>query len=559
MDFWAMQLTPRKKKDDEERREEQLKKIKEHVVTKEELLVELNHGEIKKELQIKETSEVAAEVSEKPVSNPSPNFLSPRSFSIANEKAAVDAEIATKPKENVLEKKVEEKKSLAQNIWTEKPKAIKKEIVKKAPLKSFWPIDENMMSKAAVEKLGVNAAAKPIEAAPIVKENSAKTEPAPLGISAHQSVAASEHKIENTELAIKETPITTLVSQEKISAPTPIVKKEIAAIPSEILPKKENIIQRESISNSQVKEIKKVIAPVVAPIEIKEVEKFAESENDILKKLVSAVLADDEKKINETIEALIIFRAKDPQRAASNHEFNLKLKEKLLATIPALFAYKGGKSVIHVLQLLDEMNIEFAQVDFAKLPNEILKSEEMKGICQKYLLWFAKEYPDMPGQLQDRIYCFNKCEILSYQEIKGFSSLQLAISTDLINFIKENVQDPHDVERKIYEFALAGLIDEKEFRALGKVKDIVRKFIAGLILTKKDRPMEAAKKIDEYEKIGFIKAGEVIADEKIGKSIEKYLVKFKRENQAHPRKASALVKDYFNAGLIDKKIRDRLL
>lgn len=509
MDFYAMQLTPHKKKEEQERREEQLKKFREHVVTKEELLAELKP-------QVAYEAVSKSETETKAVKNISPDFLSSKSFSLSRKDIAVkdveDAEF--KPTKNILPLRRTEKQ------------------LKQKMSKDIW----NLESSKSIE------APKKVELLAEVNEKPKAIDPI--------------HEIETSSPIVK-----THFDSVKKDASKPAIPA--TALDSKIeTPKKPNSIFTEIkkvLPFPNVDQQVKPIATVGKSLNEKNTDISGTLEERIVKDFAEAILADDENKTNTAIEELIAFRMQDLNRTSNDHEFNIKLKEKLIGTLPALFAYKGGKSVLHVFQLLDEMNLEFSAKDFSKLPSEILKSEEMKGICQKYLLWFAKEYPNAPGKLQDRIYCFNRCEILTYKEIKGFSTLQLAIASDLVNFIKENVQDPHDVERKVYEFALAGLVDDKEFRTTQKVRDVVKKFIAALIVTKKDKPMDAAKKISEYEKIGLIKVGEVMADDKIEKAIEKYLVKFKRENHDHPRKVSVLVKDYFNAGLIDKKTRDRIL
>lgn len=400
MDFYAMQLTPRKKKDDKEKREEQIKKFREHVITKEELLADIE------------------------------------------------------PK-------------------NEKRNELKADIVK------------DVSAPAPVEIAGPTEVAEPLEI---------------------------DRKIE-----------------------IPKAEEEVRKIEKEVFTVMQNAgkTKQEDISEN---------------VEEKIVKDFAEG-----------ILADDQKRIENAMDSLIQYRSKDINRLGDDNELNVKLKEKLVGTIPALFAYKGGRSVLLALQILDEINIKFTAKDLIKLPDEILKADDMKRICERYLIWFAKEYPDSPGLLQDRIYYFNKCGILSYQEIKGFSGLQLAVNSDLVNFIKANLQNPHDVERKIYEFALAGLVDDKKFKKESKVKSIVKKFISTLVTTKKDKPLEVSRKIGEYERIGLIGASEILEDDKIEKMIEKYLLKFRKEHRDHPRKVSALIKDYFNAGLIDKKMRDRLM
>lgn len=281
-------------------------------------------------------------------------------------------------------------------------------------------------------------------------------------------------------------------------------------------------------------------------------------EDLIVKDFVEAILSENEKKLNIAIENLIVYRNENLE-SDNEEQLNLKLKKEIIGTISNLFAYKSGKSVLKVFQLLDELGLEFKYQDFEKLPNEILGSEDFKNICLKYLLWFAKKYPDVPSQLHERIYCFNKCGVLNYKEIKGFSALQMAITTDLVNFVKQNAENSGDVERKIFEFALAGLVNEKEFKGMAKVKNIVLKAISSLITLKKEKPNEIAKSVEAYEKIGLIEKGEVLKDEKIEKTIERYLIKFIRENRDHPRKVTALIKDYYNAGLIDRAARDRFL
>lgn len=443
MDFYAMQLTPRKKDDEKEKRAEQLKKFREHIVTKEEILTE-----IKPRLgsALKEQKDGGTEAQELgKTKSISPDFLSPKSFSLPGKEVSKE-----NPEDVKADKDRQEIKQAEKG----------KEILAKNYNEDTW---------------------------------------SPSRLSAKVEIG-------------KERP-----------TPTQEVGKKI----SESAPKVED-------KNSQAKD------------------------EDLAENFVEAILADDLKKVNDVIERLIAFRSQSVERAEENLALNGKLKEKLIAAIPSLFAYKSGKNVLHVFQLLDELSLKFTDKDLDKLPDEILKSAEMKSVCEKYLIWFAREYPDSPALLQDRIYFFNKCGILAYQEIKGFSGLQLAINSDLVNFIKAKVSDPHEVERKIYEFALAGLVDEKAFKQENKVRDIVRRFIGKLAVFKRNKPSETAKKIDEYEKMGLIKASEILASDQIGKVIERYLIKYKRENREHPRKAATLVKEYYNAGLIDKEMRDKL-
>ncbi|EKD58449.1 MAG: hypothetical protein ACD_56C00123G0009 [uncultured bacterium] len=488
------------------------------MVTKEELIAELSHGQKKSEAETVKVSKAEP----LPKINPSPNFLSPKSFSIAKEKPTAQIEKEPASKQDIPEKSAPVKTSVPNNIWAEQvpvAKVAKKREIKKPAAKSFWPIEDSMLGK---------------------KETAVSNASTAQGLQSAKK--ESEEKRDDVESKIPS-------QDEKVTTAVAVApqKKEISVMPDEKVVK---IIEKKS---AEVPAIQVEQVQAVAVIE-KSLPKVGE---DISKLLVEAVLSFDERKINDGLSELAAFRSEDPARISADFNFNVELREKLFAAVPALLANKGEKAILYVFQLLDEMSIDFAAADLAKLPKEVLKSEELRKVGEKYLLWFAKEYPDFPGDLEKRIDSFARSGVFIYQEIRGFAGLRLAIATDLINFIKENVQDPHDVERKIYEFALAGLVDGKSFKTLEKVKDVVRRYILELIVRKKDHPIEAAKKIGEYEKAGFIKPQEVLEDGKIRKFIEKYLTKFEKDNKAHPRKISALVKEYFNAGLIDKEVRDR--
>lgn len=472
MDFYALQLSPNKN-DKDEKRKERLEKIREHVVTKEELLEELGV----KTKQQKNTQDDY----EKKVEGEDATLIRSDHVEPTQEEIPIQEKTPTATDKAPTEQEVEDINNVFV-VASEKSNGKKGQAIKsQAPI---WGVEKHEKSEPKENKESLNIQKK---------EDSAKSKQADL--------VDSKSVLEDASLK---------------------TKKENIRIP---LSSGENVFD----------------------------------EKKLISDMTKSLIAFDENKIKDSISKLVAYRMHDPQRAASASEVNAKLKENIIGSIPAIFAYKGSKAILYTLQLLDELNLDFKYQDFEKLPADVLQSSEFKNICQKYLLWFAKEYSQNPGGLQDRIYCFNRCGVVSYEEIKGFKSLQLAILTDLVHFIKQNVDDPHDVERKVFEFALAGLLNEGEIRKMPKIKSILMRYVHNLISVKKNKPLEIAKKIDKYEKMGFIAGAEILADEKISKFIERYLLKYKKENQTHPRKVSSLVREYFDAGLINKKTRDRII
>lgn len=506
MDFYALQLSPKKKKDDKEKREEQIKKFREHVITKEELFADI---ESKNEKESDSKPDVKKSIS--------PDFLSSKTFSLSSSEIKSEG---TKINSSIPE------------IHSAKKE---KELPEKKKPSEIWNFSDSKIGAVEEKKTNDTKEEGSMENAGVKDIKVGEEKPKKESLTAEQAVQVPELKMsteEKVKIAVRESsPASSMDSVE---------------------------IKRQVKSQVNVGREKKAIPTMV--IGNKKIEQATNlSDESIIENFAQAILTNDNKKVRSSIEELILFRSKDPVRVNGEYELNIKLKNKLIEIIPALLAYKGGKSVLGLFQLLDQLNVKFTDSDLAKLPNEVLESQDLKSVCEKYLVWFAKEYPDFPSQLQDRIYYFNKCGIFSYKEIKGFSVLQLTINSGLVSFIRSNVQNPSEVERKIYEFALAGLVDDKEFKKESVVKRIVKKFISTLIIAKKDKPLEVSRKIGEYEEIGLIKTNEILEDNKIEKIIERYLLKFKREHRDHPRKVKSLIKDYFDAGLIDKKMRDSLL
>lgn len=559
MDFYAMQLSPRKNDEKNKRREQQLNKIREHVITKEELMAELKpetKEEQTKEIEIETTEQTPKEIEadevdtgaqpeSKAVKNISPDFLNAKSFSLSSKDA-----------ENKDEYKSSEFRTERVSSSIKVGDETKKEVLKSAEKIDVKEGTDKSESLGNIPETNKSKLAAPTTEDIIrINESFIKAHEKPVKLKKPIISIKVDPKVEEENVGHQ----ASKPFEDKTVKPLEVAKAIEIAKPAEI---KQEVKIENKLEIEQTKEIKRE-APIVAAQDQMESGKKKQAEQNpeenIIKGFADGIMADDQKRIEKAIDSLISYRQEDPERLGSADQFNAKIKEKLIGIIPALLAYRGGKSVLLVFQILDELNIRFVAKDLAKLPDEILKSEEMKKICEKYLVWFAKFYPDFPGQLQDRIYYFNKCGIISYQEIKGFAGLQMAINTDLVNFIRNNVQDARDIERKIYEFALAGFINEKEFKRETKVRNLIKKFISELIVAKKERPLETARKIDEYEKAGLFKGSEILEDDKIEKNIEKYLLRYKRENHDHPRKVSALVKDYFNAGLISKQLRDKIL
>ena len=286
---------------------------------------------------------------------------------------------------------------------------------------------------------------------------------------------------------------------------------------------------------------------------------LSEIEEKVLAAFVEAARTSDEKKLSTVLDQMMALRSENPERCEGDYPLNVEIKKKLIGGIPALFAYKGAKSVIHVLQLLDELNIQIGSNDLDALPDEILQSKEMKATAEKYLLWCVRQYANFPGELERKIASFARSGILSYVELPTLSNLHKEIFNELILFVKENVKNPLEIEHKIYEYALAGFVSGSEFKNNEKVRGFVKRFLGKLIEKNQGNPKGMTKKIAEYEQVGLISSEEIFQDDKIQKIIEKYLLKFGKDNLSHPRKVSARIKEYFDIGLINKQTRDNFL
>lgn len=472
MDLYALQLSPRKKKDD--KRVDYAKKIKEHLLTKEEVIASFKKDEVKTQQELK------------------PSFAVDKKKEKHSEKKSK----AKTPKSPFSANSISYKKALAE-FKKEKTQKIFSEIKKDALTESIAKKSEEQKTPQIDALAQWNAKHKQKVSEPQIENGGKEKE-------AERTIKKSEQQKEISKVFLQE-------------------KENIQVVQS----RKENLLN--------------------------------EDEEKIIDKLVEAARTDDQKKISIALEAIIAYRAENAERYKQECQFNIELKNRLISGIPAMIAHKGSRSVIHVMQLLDELSIDLEEHDLVVLPFDFLQSEEMKETVEKYLIWCAKEYASVPGVLQKKILCFVKSGIFSFVEIPAMNKLQQEIFSDLLQFVKNNVKNPREIEHKICEYALVGFISNQEFKKTLPVREIIKRFLLTIVGSEKNSTKEINKKLLEYEQVGLITNQELQSDERIQKAVEKYLVKFSKENKKHPRKIAQRIKEYFDIGLIDKQTRDKFL
>ena len=309
---------------------------------------------------------------------------------------------------------------------------------------------------------------------------------------------------------------------------------------------------------------KKVEVEKVAPqpqVENKVVSeiKLDEKELQLFEKLTKALEENEEAKFCAAVEEIAKYRAQDEDRCKNDAPLNLAIRQRVVQSISTQLAYASGREIMRGLQLLDMLNLEIETGELTKLPETILRAEELKKISYKYLLWCAKEYAHSPNDLVRKILVFVHAGIFEFDEICRDKQIVTTLENALLAVVKENIKSPLEVERKIYQYSLTGLIDGAAFRQTEKLKDVAQKFILELLEKHKDRPEEIAKKIKDFEHTKLLTTKEIRENKKVQALVEKYLTKYAKLNHEHPRKISMRVREYFDIGLIDKEMKDKFV
>lgn len=299
--------------------------------------------------------------------------------------------------------------------------------------------------------------------------------------------------------------------------------------------------------------------PAVEKAEASQEHVLNEHEKSLFEKMTKAMRSGNETEFREAVDAIAEYRSENEDNCDSDAPLNIALRAELLKSISAQLAYKGGKEVINVFQLLDLLTIDIDAKDFSILPDEVLKSEEMHRIALKYLQWCTKDLADVPGILERKISSFVHGGILTFDDVLHNEEFHGQIEKNLIVFARDHVKNPEEIERKIFQYSLSGLIDGRVFKKNEKLKDVCMHFLSEFIEKHQDVPDQIEKKIREYEHTGLVVRGDVRKDEKLQNVIVKYLQRYKKLNIGHERKITMRVNDYVRMGLIDRETKEQLL